>query len=229
MEKVFCLNCGKELNTYTVIPEEMEIELKGHIYHYQGHEAVCPICGEPLFVPEVLKYNRDEAYKAYRKVNHIISQEDILAIPEKYHISKRNIAKYLGWGEVTFSRYCSGYIPTKQNSDILQEVFNNPSYLISRIKQYLKGNSDDESAKRDLERIAKSTFNEISINILWDSEMKVWKAASEDIQGLILESESLDSLMKNVKSVIPEFLNIDELPKNTTLDFRAERKELIFS
>ena len=89
-------------------------------------------------------------------------------------------------------------------------------------------NPDDESAKRDLERIAKSTFYENSINILWDSETKVWKAASEDIQGLILESESLDSLMENVKSVLPEFLNTNELPKNTTLDFRAERKERIF-
>ena len=78
--KIYCLNCGKELKNYKTLSKQMDIEMKGNTYYYDGHEAVCPDCGEPLFVEEVLEYNKEQAWQAYRNANGIISHKDVLSI-----------------------------------------------------------------------------------------------------------------------------------------------------
>lgn len=45
-----------------------------------------------------------------------------------------------------------------------------------------------------------------SINLLWDSDAMVWVATSEDIKGLVLESNSFDALIEKVKYAIPELI-----------------------
>lgn len=43
-----------------------------------------------------------------------------------------------------------------------------------------------------------------------DDEANVWVATSEDVPGLVLESESIDRLMEKVSYAIPELLDADE-------------------
>ena len=38
----------------------------------------------------------------------------------------------------------------------------------------------------------------MAIEFCWDEEASVWLATSRDIPGLVLESDSLDSLVKEV-------------------------------
>lgn len=45
-----------------------------------------------------------------------------------------------------------------------------------------------------------------TINFTWDPEANVWIATSEDINGLVLESDSFDALMDKVKLAVPELL-----------------------
>ena len=49
---------------------------------------------------------------------------------------------------------------------------------------------------------------EYKVNLLWDDEARVWVATSEDVPGLILESESDDALIEKVRNAIPELLEI---------------------
>jgi len=66
--------------------------------------------------------------------NGIISLERISEIPVKYDIGKRPLSILLGWGELTFTRYCDGDMPTKQYADILQCVYDDPSYYLSLLE-----------------------------------------------------------------------------------------------
>jgi hypothetical protein len=50
---------------------------------------------------------------------------------------------------------------------------------------------------------------EYVINFLWDDEESVWVAESENIQGLVLESGSLDALLEKVKVAVPELLQLN--------------------
>jgi uncharacterized phage-associated protein len=95
-------------------------------------------------------------YDAYRKKNGIVSLETILAIPEKYAIGKRPLSLLLGWGEQTFSRYCEGDLPTKQYSDILQKIYDDPHYyadILESNKENLKTIASYEKSRKAVDAI----------------------------------------------------------------------------
>jgi predicted RNase H-like HicB family nuclease len=74
------------------------------------------------------------------------------------------------------------------------------------------------------------TYNmiEYSITLTWDDEASVWIAESDDIPGLILESESFDKLIERVKTAVPDLLELEgkEHPQ-TKLHFKAERLAVV--
>ena len=54
-----------------------------------------------------------------------------------------------------------------------------------------------------------------------DDEVNVWIATSKDVPGLILEGDSLDSLVKRVESAIPDLLETETYPvlRNAKLEY----------
>ena len=58
---------------------------------------------------------------------------------------------------------------------------------------------------------------EYTVNITWDSEAGVWIATSEDVLGLVMESESYDYLIKRLIVAIPELLELNHQPKMSLL------------
>ena len=64
------------------------------------------------------------------------------------------------------------------------------------------------------------------VNISWDSEASVWIATSDDIPGLVLESESFDKLLDETRSAASELLAINR-PESVVSNilFLSERRE----
>lgn len=61
------------------------------------------------------------------------------------------------------------------------------------------------------------------VKMLWDSESNVWVATSDDIPGLVLESESLDTLVARTKDAIPELLELNGKPiRQYSIAFQAK-------
>lgn len=139
MEKMtFCETCRKD-EAYYVKTLAMKSPLKGEEYEYTGKQAFCSECNAEVYVAEIEDGNLKALYNAYRQKNGIISLESILEIPQKYNIGKRPLSLLLNWGEMTFSRYCEGDMPTKQYSDILQKIYNEPEFYLSMLEEN-KGN-----------------------------------------------------------------------------------------
>ena len=139
-KKTFCEECRNDVN-YSVITVPLTGKIKEKEYHYLGEEAHCTDCGALLFVPAVSDNNLRQLYDVYRKENGIIPLDQIREIPQKYAIGKRPLSLLLGWGEQTFSRYYDGDIPTKQYSDILTKIYQEPSFyanLLDSNKDLLK-------------------------------------------------------------------------------------------
>jgi putative zinc finger/helix-turn-helix YgiT family protein len=146
----FCEECRRDV-AYTEIEVAMQNELKGETFEYTGKQAVCAECGSEVYVAEVEDYNLKALYDAYRKKNSIIALEKILEIPEKYGIGKRPLSLLLGWGEMTFSRYCDGDMPSKQYSDILKHIYDDPAFyrsILENNKDKLKSPTTYEKSKR---------------------------------------------------------------------------------
>lgn len=162
--KVFCEECRNDVYFYI---NEVQIEgtIKGEKYLYLGKEAHCVDCGSEVYVAEVNDHNLKALYDVYRETNGIVSLEIILAIPEKYAIGKRPLSILLGWGEQTFSRYCDGDMPTKQYSEIMQRIYNDPHYyadILESNKRNLKTTASYEKSRRAVDAILGNVQNEKS-------------------------------------------------------------------
>lgn len=152
---VFCAECRNDV-MYTITEEKINGTLKGESYEYVGKVARCAECGKEIYVAEINDYNLKALYDLYRERNGIIALEKVLEISEKYSIGKRPLSLLLGWGEQTFSRYCDGDIPTKQYSEILQRIYDDPYYyneILEQNKNNLKTIAAYEKSKRNVNSI----------------------------------------------------------------------------
>ena len=59
----------------------------------------------------------------------------------------------------------------------------------------------------------------------WDEEASVWVATSPDVTGLVLESESLDSLMNRVKDAVPELLELNSQKPANVISYVYNRTQ----
>jgi predicted RNase H-like HicB family nuclease len=72
---------------------------------------------------------------------------------------------------------------------------------------------------------------EYTVTATWDPEAAVWVAESDDVPGLITESESLETLVGKLRTLIPELLEAngvlpttgDEFPFSLIARDRAHR------
>ena len=63
------------------------------------------------------------------------------------------------------------------------------------------------------------------VKLTWDSEASMWVATSDDVPGLVLESNSYDALIEKVKIAIPELLELNNITSIKTIQFVSERLE----
>lgn len=134
---VYCIQCDKKIE-YTVKSQKRDMSVRGVNFSYVEQVAYCPICGEEVYAPAVNDHNVWASENAYRKAARLITVEEIQQILKKYDIGAEPLAKLLGFGEVTITRYIAGRVPSKSHSDLLLEVLS--SY--KAMEKYLKENGD---------------------------------------------------------------------------------------
>lgn len=154
-KKTFCEECRDDVE-YAVKPVPLSGSVKGREYRYSGQEARCAVCGSLVYLPEINDANLEALYDVFREENGIISRAEVRAIPEKYDIGKRPLSLLLGWGEQTFTRYYDGDTPSRQYSDILRRVYNDPRFyaeLLEENKENLKSPAAYEKSRRAVETL----------------------------------------------------------------------------
>lgn len=62
----------------------------------------------------------------------------------------------------------------------------------------------------------------VIVNALWDDEVKVYVATSNDVPGLVTEAPDLEALMRKLRIMVPELLEA-----NNRLPERNHHKEEI--
>ena len=182
-EKTFCEECRNDVE-FTTASVPMTGTIKGKEYHYTGTEARCADCGNLVFVPEISDDNLRSLYNVFREENGIVSLDVICAIPEKYDIGKRPLSLLLGWGELTFSRYCDGDIPTRQYSDILQRIYNEPQFY----SELLEANKANLKSQRTYEKTRRAVDALLSVGVPSNSKINTV------IQYLLYQCEDITPL-----------------------------------
>ena len=73
-------------------------------------------------------------------------------------------------------------------------------------------------------------MTDYTVLLNWDDEAQRWYCTSDDIPGLLLESDSLDALVERARHAAPELLELmGYAPANTSLLFKAERQAAVFA
>ena len=137
MNKMFCPECRCDV-TYKIKEQSALRSIKGKEYSFDEKIALCDNCGAELCVDNLEKENLKNLYDVYRKENGIISIDKIREISYRYRIGKRPLSVLLGWGENTYSRFYDGDMPSKQYSDILWKLYDEPDFFIQLIEESKK-------------------------------------------------------------------------------------------
>lgn len=185
MNGVFCEECRK-----IVIPniseEKRSGKIKGVEYFYIGKVARCRECENEIYIPEINDFNLEMLYKEYREKNNIVSLDIIRELPKKYAIGKRPLSLLLGWGEQTFTRYYEGDVPTKQYSDIIKRIYNEPLYyleILEKNKENLKSDTAYQKTLKAVKDIIGEPKQKTKINLAVDYLLN----QCEDITPLALQ------------------------------------------
>ena len=185
-KKVFCEECRNDVE-YVVKETRMVGSIKDETYQYMGKVAHCTECDSEIYVDEVNDYNLKMLYDEYRKENDIISLEHIREICKKYGIGKRPLSLLLGWGEQTFSRYYEGDIPTKQYSNILKNIYEDPSFYLNLLEDN-KNNLKSEKAYQKSKGVVEQLIGRVEIkDSKIDDVIKYLANECEDITPLALQ------------------------------------------
>ncbi|MDY6786609.1 MAG: DUF4065 domain-containing protein [candidate division WOR-3 bacterium] len=163
--KDYCPKCNRI--TDLEINERVEKDkVKGQIIESEAKVPVCKECGEDVFIENFEEENLERAYNVYREKNKILFTDEIKAIRKRYDISQRLLAKALGWGEKTITRYENGDIPDKSHNEVLR-LINKPS----NFKEIFKNNKDiltdkeKNKVENAIKKICRST-EEIKFSVL---------------------------------------------------------------
>ena len=105
------------------------MEIKGVEVSFDEVYFVCEnfVDGENEFVDaKIMDSNLLNARNAYRTKKNLLTSYEIVDIRKKYGLSQVEMAKLLGWGEATVSRYESKAIQDEAYDNILREINENP-------------------------------------------------------------------------------------------------------
>jgi len=133
MSKVYCPNCQDKVNFTT--RKKTISTFKGYEVNVEENIAVCSICNEDIFVPEIEDDNTKKLYDKYREVANIVSPKDIIEFREKYNISQRELVSIMDWGKMTVNRYEHGSIPNSSHNDLLKLIMSSEVFFKEKVEE----------------------------------------------------------------------------------------------
>lgn len=151
-EMLECPLCGK-LHQVELRKRNASATVKGETVSYQEQYYLCKNIADDdnEFVPaRMMDANLLEVRDAYRRSHRMLTSKDLVALRNRYKLTQRELAKLLGWGEATISRYETKLIQDKTYDDILKRIDNDPT----EVKRFLSQNRDSFDSQR---------FNEIML------------------------------------------------------------------
>lgn len=141
---MLCPLCGKthEVEERTCISV---IEIKGEKVSYKERFYYCPYADEDeneFETGSMTNENLLNARNAYRVKMGLLTSDEIVAIRENYGLSQVDLARLLGWGEATISRYESKAIQDEAYDTMLRLVKDNPLQALELLNKNASKFSD---------------------------------------------------------------------------------------
>ena len=157
------------------------------------------------------------ARNAYRKAHHLLTSTEIIDIRKKYDLSQKELARMLGWGDVTISRYETKYIQDETHDNLLRMIAKDPLAA----KEYLERNKLGFSEKRFNE-----IYSAIGAHIPDDGAYQYLK---KNLEAQYVKFEKNDVLTgRTILSITKACYMIDFFARNCTNLFKVKLMKLLW-
>lgn len=155
-----CARCEKEIAPELLKGQEVIVVRKEPIT-VDVEYYKCSECGEEYYVPSPEKDPFEMAYERYRDKHKMLQPAQIKSWREKHHLTQYQLAKLLGLGGATVSRYESGKLQDESHDTMLRLAME-PTNLRKLVAGSVDIFSEDKK-KRLLEHIKKEATEELSL------------------------------------------------------------------
>lgn len=132
--KDFCTEC-REVKPYVLFTIDFRKRIRQKEYNFEIVKAYCKDCNSEMILPGMMDKRAKDIDEQYRKIENLVSIDDINKLMEIYNIGKAPLSLALGFGEITITRYLQGQVPTKEYSDVIRRALESPEYMINRLKE----------------------------------------------------------------------------------------------
>ncbi len=105
--RAFCPHCEVE-RELELLSTSRDYEIRGEHITVQVEEYKCTECGNLFDSPDSYPDPLDIAYREYRRKHQMLQPEDINDLRKSIGLTQQELAKLLGWGGATLSRYENG-------------------------------------------------------------------------------------------------------------------------
>jgi len=181
----------KRLTTLIIKEEEVEYE---ETYYYCCNSKV----DENEFeTGRMSNNNLLNARNAYRRKHDLLTSDEIVGIRERYGLSQVDLAKLLGWGEATISRYESKAIQDEAYDNMLRIVKDNPLITLEFLDKNAEKFSQQKRAeifKKIIEKIDSYGKEHISRQQL-EGEYVLYNEPSDMNGYTVLNIDKIESIV----------------------------------
>lgn len=156
-----CSNCDEKTEIETITKEEV-IYVRKEPVKVELQCCRCTQCGDEVFDSNLNQDPIDLAFRIYRRNHGLLQPEEIRDWRKAYRLTQGELAKLLGLGTATISRYENGTLQDESHDGLLRLAMD-PVNLIKLIKNS-KNIFTDQEKKRLVESLKEAEVNAYSID-----------------------------------------------------------------
>ena len=207
-----CPICGKK-HEIKEKERKTSIILKGEEVIYKERFYFCENAREEeneFETGAMTNKNLLNARNAYRTKMGLLTTDEIIAIRKSYGLSQVDLAKLLGWGEATISRYESKAIQDEAYDTMLRLVKDNPLQAL----EFLKKNKDkftiskrSEIRKKILEKLS-SYGKEFLTRQAFEGEYANYEEPSDFNGFTTLNIDKIEAVISYMAEKIPKLFKV---------------------
>ena len=142
----FCIMCMKE-HAIDIVEKEEENVFKGEEVKFPITYKYCSNTDEYSESEEMMNENSLKMKDAYRRKVGLLTSKEIKNIRKKYTISQADLAKIIGIGKKTITRYENHQVQDKAYDRILRKINKDPNWFLELVKDSKEELSEKAFAK----------------------------------------------------------------------------------
>ncbi len=189
------------------------VTIKGDRVTYEERFCFCANADEEEneFVTGTMENeNLLNARNAYRMKHGLLTSDEIVAIRESYGLSQVDLARLLGWGEATISRYESKAIQDEAYDNMLRLIKDNPLQAL----EFLKKNADKFPGLKKVDVRTKivekldSYGKEYLTRLAFEGEYASFEEPSDSNGFVVLNVDKLEAAISYIAEKVPSLFKV---------------------